>query len=81
MPLIKYPKFVLTGIHTNVPACPTTTAVTFANEFDAGNMPVVVANLSSTCGWAGATNITTAGFDLWAQHSGTCEWLAIYQSI
>ncbi len=81
MPLIKYPKFVQTGTHTNVPVCPTSTAVTFANEFDAGNMPVVMANLSSTCGWAGATNITTAGFELWAQNAGTCEWLAIYQSI
>ena len=64
-----------------MPVCPTSTAVTFANEFDAGNMPVVMANLSSTCGWAGATNITTAGFELWAQNAGTCEWLAIYQSI
>lgn len=86
MPLIKYPKFVLTGTHTNVPACPSTTAVTFANEFEpattnAFDMPVVMANLSSTCGWAGATNVTTAGFDLWAQNAGTCEWLAVYQSI
>ena len=81
MVLIKYPKFVQTGTHPDVPACPSSTAVVFVNEFDVGNMPIVMANLSSTCGWAGATNVTTAGFDLWAQNAGTCEWLAIYQSI
>lgn len=81
MTVIKYPKFVQTGTHTNVPACPSTTAVTFEVEFNVGNIPVVVANLSTTCGWAGATNVTTAGFDLWAQNTGTCEWIAIYQSV
>jgi len=81
MVVIKYPKFVQTGQHTNVPVCPASTAVSFVTNFDAGNIPVVVCNLSSTCGWAGATNATTAGFDLWAQNAGTCEWIAIYQSI
>jgi len=79
--IIKYPKFVQTGTVTNVPVCPTTTAVSFAVNFDEGNIPVVVANLTSTCGWAGATNATTAGFDLWAQNTGTADWIAIYQSL
>ena len=86
MTLIKYPKFVQTGQHTNVPACPTTTAITFSTPFvpattAESDMLVVMANLSSTCGWAGATNVTTAGFDLWAENAGTAEWLAVYQSI
>ena len=79
MTLIKYPKFVQTGTHPNVPACPTTTAVTFTSNFD--DIPVVVANLTSTCGWAGATNATTAGFDLWAENTGTADWIAINQSL
>ena len=79
MAVVKYPKFCQTGTHTNVPACPSTTAVSFSIEFD--DTPVIVANLTSTCGWAGATNITTAGFDLWAENTGTCGWIAIYQSI
>jgi len=79
MVVIKYPKFVQTGTHPNVPVCPTTTAVSFTTNFD--DIPVVVANLTSTCGWAGATNATTAGFDLWAENTGTCNWIAIYQSL
>jgi len=79
MATIKYPKFVQTGIRTDVPACPTTTAVTFVVAFDA--VPVVVCNLSSTCGWARASNATTAGFNISAEYAGTAEWIAIYQSV
>ena len=79
MVLIKYPKFVQTGQRTDVPACPTTTAVAFAVSFD--SIPVVVCNLSSTCGWARANNTTTAGFNITAQYAGTAEWIALYQSI
>jgi len=79
MAMIKYPKFVQVGTHCNVPACPTTTAVTFETVFD--DIPVVMANMSSTCGWAGATNITTAGFDFWAENSGTAQWVAIYSCL
>lgn len=81
MVTIKYPKFVQTGQRTDVPACPTTTAVAFSFNFDSGNIPVVVCNLSSTCGWARASNATTAGFNISAQYSGTAEWIAIYQSV
>ena len=79
MVVIKYPKFVLTGIHTNVPVCPTTTAVTFTSNFD--DIPVVVSNLTSTCGWARTSETTTAGFNLSAQYTGTASWIAIYQSL
>ena len=79
MVVIKYPKFVQTGTHTNVPICPSSTAVAFIVEFD--DIPVVVANLTSTCGWAGASEITTAGFELWAENTGTADWIAIYQSL
>lgn len=79
MPLIKYPKFAQIGCHPDVPVCPSTTAVTFETAFD--DIPVVVTNLSSTCGWAGATNVTTAGFNIWAQNAGTAQWIAMYSCL
>ena len=79
MVVIKYPKFVQTGIRTDVPACPTTTSVSFVVNFD--DIPVVVANLTSTCGWARASETTTAGFNLSAQNTGTANWIAIFQSL
>ncbi len=79
MVVINYPKFVLTGTHPNVPVCPTTTAISFTVNFD--DAPVVVANLTSTCGWARASETTTAGFNLSAQYTGTAGWIAIYQSL
>ena len=79
MVTIKYPKFVQTGQRTDVPACPTTTAVAFPIEFD--DIPKVVCNLSSTCGWARASDTTTAGFNISAEHTGTAEWIAMWSNI
>jgi len=79
MATIKYPNFVQTGKRTDVPACPTTTAVIFAIAFD--DIPKVVCNLSSTCGWARASHVTTAGFNLSAQYTGTAEWIAIWSNV
>ena len=78
MTLTKYPKFVQTGQIQVVAG--STTAIAFNENFDAGNIPVVVA-CPSTMTDCMVTGKTTAGFGVAVAASSTVHWIAIYQSI
>ena len=79
MALIKYPKFVLTG-QDNIAVAGSTTHIAFTSNFDAGNIPVVVA-CPSTLTDCMVANKTTAGFDIAVAAACTAHWIAIYQSL
>jgi len=79
MVLIKYPKFVLTG-QDNIAVAGSTTHIAFVQNFDVGNIPVVVA-CPSTLTDIMVENKTTAGFDVAVAAACTAHWIAIYQSL
>ena len=78
MVIVKYPKFVQTG-QIQV-AAGSTTEIAFPQNFDAGNIPVVVA-CPSTLTDCMVTGKTTAGFGVAVAASSIVHWIAIYQSL
>ncbi len=79
MVTIKYPKFVQTG-QDNVATAGSTTAIAFNTNFDAGDIPVVVAT-PNTLTDIMVANKTTAGFDVAVAAACTVHWIAIHQDV